>query len=264
MSGQRLAGKVAVITGAASGIGEATAERFATEGAAVLLADIQDDEAAVVLARIRNRGGRAEYRRCDVSVEDDVRGAIAAAEAGFGGLDIVFNNAGISGRLPIEDMSEAFWDRMMAVDLKSVMFGCKHAVPALRRRGGGSIISTSSTAGLRAGSLNAYGVAKAGVIHLTKAVAWEVGRHGIRVNCICPGITETNIWRSTVNLAPDERAARFRQMGTSALLNRTGKPEDIANAALFLASDESSYITGHALVVDGGLTAGGRAPTAAR
>lgn len=252
----RIEGKVALITGAASGIGEATAALFAREGAQVLLADVQDELGRAVLERIRGAGGTAEYIHCDVSVAEDVGGMVRAAVDRFGRLDILFNNAGIARGGSITELTEDDWDTVINVDLKSVYLGCKLAIPEMRRGGGGAIVSTASVAGLRGSArLHAYSAAKAGVINLTRSVAAEAGRYGIRANCVCPGIIVTPIWQQLGTLSAEQQEARWQAMGQRVLLGRVGYPDDIAKAVLFLASDEAAYITGHALVVDGGLTA---------
>jgi NAD(P)-dependent dehydrogenase (short-subunit alcohol dehydrogenase family) len=253
----RLDGKAALITGAASGIGEATAELFAREGARVMLADMQDDLGRAVVERIRAAGGTAEYVHCDVAVGEDVGGMVRATVEAFGALDILYNNAGIGGPGGVMDVAEDVWDRVIDVDLKSIYLGCKFAVPEMRKSGGGAIISTASIAGLRGSpGLAAYSAAKAGVINLTRSLAAELGSHGIRVNCICPGIIVTPIWQQVTGaIAPEQQQAMWQAMGQRVLLKRVGMPEDVARGALFLASDDSSYITGHALVIDGGLTA---------
>lgn len=252
----RIEGKVALITGAASGIGEATAELFAREGARVLLADVQDELGQQVLERIREAGGTAEYVHCDVSVAEDVGGMVRAAVDTYGRLDILYNNAGLARGGTITEISEDDWDLVIDVDLKSVYLGCKYAIPEMRKAGGGSIISTASIAGLRGSPrLNAYSAAKAAVVNLTRTIAGEVGSAGIRVNCICPGIIVTPIWRQVGVMADDQQEQMWRMMGQRVLLQRVGMPEDVAKGALFLASDDASYVTGHALVIDGGLTA---------
>lgn len=250
------AGKVAIVTGAASGIGEATALLLAAEGAAVLLADVQDERGETVAERIRAEGGTAAYLRCDVAVAEDTAGTVRAAVERFGRLDILFNNAGIARSEAITELSEADWDLVIAVDLKSVYLGCKYAIPEMRRTGGGSIVNTASVAGLRGNArLHAYNAAKAGVVNLTRSVASEAGQYGIRVNCICPGIIRTPIWNPMLAVSEEQLDTIFQMMGSRVLLGRAGTPEEIARSVRFLCSDDASYITGHALVVDGGLMA---------
>jgi NAD(P)-dependent dehydrogenase (short-subunit alcohol dehydrogenase family) len=248
----RLADKVAIVTGAASGIGRAAAERFAAEGASVLVADLQEDGSREVAAALRARDLRAEA--CTVDVRDDaaVRSMVERAVRTFGGLDVLFNNAGVGNYLPFEELEPDEWDRIVGVNLKGVYLGCRHAVPELRRRGSGVILNTASLSGLRAQAQNeAYCAAKAGVIQLTRSLARELAADRIRVNCICPGAVDTPLLRrftGSGERADEEVAA----VGRRAPLGRVARPEEIAAAALFLVSDEASFITGVALPVDGG------------
>ena len=252
----RLDGKVALITGAASGIGAATAQRFCREGAAVVVADLNDAGARAVVEACVEAGGRATYQRTDVSLEADVAAAIARAVDTYGRLDVVFNNAGLGGALgPIEATAVEDWDRTQAVLLRGVFLGMKHAIPRLRAGGGGSIISTASVAGVRGGAgPHAYSAAKAAVINLTRSVALEVAKDNIRVNCICPGGIHTPLLGSRFP-GGDEMLAQMLTMIQP--LPRAGTPDDIAAMALYLASDEARFVTGAAMVVDGGFTAGG-------
>jgi NAD(P)-dependent dehydrogenase (short-subunit alcohol dehydrogenase family) len=253
----RLEGKAAIVTGAASGIGEATARLFAREGARVLLADIQDEAGERVAREITAAGGEARYVHCDVAASEDVQAMIRAAVEAFGRLDILFNNAGLGRGGEITEISEEDWDLVQNVDLKSVYLGCKYAIPVMRDGGGGAIINTASIAGLRGGGrLHPYNAAKAGVINLTRSVAVEVGRWGIRVNCVCPGIIRTPIWRQVMAEPQYVQEAIWQQMARGVALGRVGTPQDVARAVLFLASDDAAYITGEALVIDGGLMAG--------
>jgi NAD(P)-dependent dehydrogenase (short-subunit alcohol dehydrogenase family) len=255
----RLAGKVALVTGGASGIGEATVRLFVQEGAAVTLADIQDERGRALAAEL---GPRAAYVHADVSRETDVAGAIAATVTRFGRLDCLFNNAGYAGvNGAIEEIAVAGFDETVGVLLRGVFLGMKHAAPVMKRQGGGAIISTASVAGLRTGlGPHVYSAAKAAVIHLTRSVAMELGESGIRVNCICPGGIATPIFGKAFGLPP-ERAEEIVPLMKGALeqmqpIRRAGAPEDIAQAALWLASDEAGFVNGHALVVDGGLIGG--------
>jgi NAD(P)-dependent dehydrogenase (short-subunit alcohol dehydrogenase family) len=255
----RLAGKVALITGGASGIGEATVRLFLAEGASVVIADLQDARGRRVAGEL---GARAVYAPTDVSREADVQAAVEVAVRQFGRLDCVFNNAGyggVGGR--IAEIPVAGFDETLGVLLRGVFLGMKHAAPVMKRQGGGSIISTASIAGLRTGlGPHVYSAAKAAVIHLTRSVAMELGEHNIRVNCICPGGIATPIFGKGLGLSP-ERAEEIVPLMKGVLENqqpikRAGLPEDIAQAALWLASDDSTFVNGHALVVDGGLSSG--------
>lgn len=256
----RLEGKVALITGGCSGIGLATVERFIAEGACVVIADVQDEKGAMLDLRFP---GRAIYRRCDVTREDDIAAAVAAAEATFGGLDIAFNNAGAGGATsPITDMPVADWDGTMNLLLRGPMLGIKHAARAMIRRGGGSIINTASIAAMEAGWGLAYGVAKAGVLHLSQLAAAELAQHNIRVNAICPGVIVTPIFGVAVGLpraVADQMAGSLTQAAAQMQpIRRAGDPQDIASAALYLASDEAGFVTGTHMLVDGGIRVGQR------
>ena len=255
----RLARKVALITGGASGIGEATVRLFVQEGAAVVIADIQDDRGRRLAGEL---GDRAAYQPTDVSREADVQAAVAEAVRRFGRLDCIFNNAGyggVGGR--VEEIPIAGFDETMGVLVKGVLLGMKHAAPVMKRQGSGSIISTASVAGLRTGlGPHVYSAAKAAVIHLTRTVAMELGEHGVRVNCICPGAIATPIFGKGLGMSA-EQADEIVPLMKGVLENiqpikRSGLPEDIAQAALWLASDDSTFVNGHALVVDGGLSGG--------
>jgi NAD(P)-dependent dehydrogenase (short-subunit alcohol dehydrogenase family) len=250
----RLENKVAVITGAASGIGRASAVRFAGEGAAVVIADLNQDGGESAVRDCKEHGGRAVFQRADVSTEADVQAMIARAVNEFGGLDIIYNNAGLAGALgPLEQTTVENWDRTLAVLLRGVFLGIKHAVPEMRKRGRGSIISTASVAGLQGfNGLHAYCAAKAGVINLTRSAAGEFGKDRIRVNCICPGVINTPLAQRDV---PGGRETVDQLFKTAQPYPRTGLPDDIAAMALFLASDDSEWVTGQAMVVDGGLVA---------
>jgi NAD(P)-dependent dehydrogenase (short-subunit alcohol dehydrogenase family) len=251
----KLDGKVAVITGAASGMGRATALRFSKEGAAVVLTDLNSHGGEEAVAECAAAGGRAVFQRTDVTSEADIRAAIERAVREFGRLDITFNNAGVAGAMgPIERVASADWDRTFATLLRAVYLGMKYSIPEMRKAGGGSIISTSSVAGLRGvGFLAAYSAAKAAIINLTEAVAIEVGRAKIRVNCICPGGVNTPLVNRGV---PGGAEGAEQRMARMQPIPRAGHPEDIANMATFLASDEAEWITGTAMIVDGGMATG--------
>ena len=250
----RLDGKVAVITGAASGIGRGTAVRFAGEGAAVVVADLNDEGGAAAVRECKENGGRAVFQKTDVTSEASVKAMVDRAVKEFGRLDITFNNAGLGGALgSIEQTTVEDWDRTFAVLTRGVFLGIKHSVAEMRKAGGGSIISTASVAGLAGGyGPHAYSAAKSGVVNLTRSVALELAKDKIRVNCICPGGINTPIF----NFLTSDREMTAQLLAPMHPMRRAGTPDDIANMALFLASDEAEWITGVAMVVDGGLTAG--------
>ncbi len=258
----RLKGKVAVITGAASGIGRATAIKFAGEGAAVVIADLNIEGGESAVRDCKENAGRAVFQKTDVSAEAEIKTLIARAITEFGRLDIIYNNAGIGGAVgPLEKISVEDWDRSQAVLLRGVFLGMKHAAPEMRKVGGGSIISTASVAGIRGfASLHAYCAAKAGVVNLTRSAALEFAKDKIRVNCICPGGINTPILHRN---QPGVKEAMEQWMAKSQPIPRAGHPEDIAGMALYLASDDSEFVTGQAMVVDGGLTIGSQFSQAA-
>ncbi len=259
MSG-RIDGKVAVITGGASGIGEGSVRLFAEEGGRVVVADIQDERGHALVESI---GGDTSFVHADVSVEAEVQGAVAHAVDRFGRIDAIFNNAGFAGTLgSITEVEEAEYDQTMDGLLKGVFFGIKHAARAMQAQGdGGSIVSTASVAGVDAGNgPSVYSVAKGAVMHLTKVAAYELGEFNIRVNCICPGGIATPIFGKSIGLSAEDAdktvEAMAQVMGQAQPIRRSGRPSDIAHAALWLSSEDSSFVTGHALIVDGGLTLG--------
>jgi NAD(P)-dependent dehydrogenase (short-subunit alcohol dehydrogenase family) len=255
----QLEGKVAVITGGASGIGAATVRLFVTEGARVVVADMLDDAGDRLATEL---GASCVYVHTDVSDEEQVRRAIATATERFGGLDCVFNNAGFGGvEGRIEETDAAGLRRTIDVLFSGVVYGMKHAAPAMKAHGRGSIVNTASVAGLQTGNgPHVYSALKAAVIQLTRSVATELAESGIRVNCVCPGAIVTPIFGRHLGLSQveiEERTPILNQMfGSIQPLRRPGQPEDIARAVLWLAGDASSFVNGHALVVDGGLTLG--------
>jgi 3-oxoacyl-[acyl-carrier protein] reductase len=247
----RLEGKVAVITGAASGIGRASAERFAAEGARVVVADLDADAAQEAAAAIAQNGGEATHVRCDVTRADDARGMVEAAVGRYGRLDVLFNNAGSTNPpRPVEETTEEDLDRALAVNVKGVFFCSRAALPALRE-GGGSIIVTASIMGVRTRpGFTAYAASKAAAIHLARTLALELAEDGIRVNCLAPVATDTPMLATFVgDRDPEEGRAAFV---STIPLGRLARPSDVASAALYLASDEAAYITGAVLPVDGG------------
>jgi NAD(P)-dependent dehydrogenase (short-subunit alcohol dehydrogenase family) len=257
----RLDGKVAMITGGASGIGLGTVELFVAEGARVVAADIQDEKGAMLEQRF---AGKVKYARCDVTHEADIAAAVALAESEFGGLDIQFNNAGISDRMTtLAEITADGWNWIFDILVRGPALGMKHAAPAMLKRGGGSIINTASIAGLQAGfGPLAYSTAKAGVIHMSRCAAAQLSPQGIRVNAICPGLIATSIFGASIGMTrdvADQMAAMVAQNGQVAQpVKKPGLPDDIAQAALYLASDAAAFVTGTHIVVDGGITIGGR------
>jgi NAD(P)-dependent dehydrogenase (short-subunit alcohol dehydrogenase family) len=251
-----LAGKRALITGGASGIGRATALLFAREGAAVAVADLDEAGGQAVVREMAATGGRALFVSCDVTQEAHCQRAVQLAVQEFGGLDILFNNAGIIRRTTVLDIRAEEWDRVMAVNVKAIFLMSKCAIPVMAAAGGGVIVNTASGWGL-AGGRNAvsYCASKGAVVNMTRAMALDHGEQNIRVNCVCPGDTDTPMLRSEARqLGTPE--AEFLAESADRPLRRIGTPEEIAQAVLYLASDASSFVTGTALVVDGGGLAG--------
>jgi len=254
--GGRLEGQVAVITGGASGLGEAAVRLFVREGARVVIADVQDERAGRV---VREIGGGAVYQRTDVTREEDVAAAVDRAVSELGRLDCMFANAGIVGAIgPIDETPIEEYDATMAINLRGVFLSMKHAARVMKPQGSVTILCTSSIAALQGGlGPHVYATAKIAMIGLTKNVAAELAQFGIRVNCIVPGNFPTPMIAGLVGMDLDDLEPLTQGMGASSpLKGRPSLPEDIANAALYLASDEGSYVSGHTLVVDGGLTTG--------
>lgn len=253
----RLEGKVAFITGAASGIGSACALRFAGEGARVVGFDIRDDTDDTWKAAVE-AAPAAHLETGDVRDEESVRAALDATAERFGRIDAVVNSAGVAGGGAVHLLPMAEWDRVMDINLRGTFIVCKHVLLRLIEQGSGSIVNIASIEGIEGfegGSV--YNASKAGVILLTRNMAMDYGRKGIRVNSICPGFIDTPLAAQTVLDSEVLKDFRDRLVDTH-LLGRVGRPEEVANAALFLVSDEASFITGHALVVDGGFTVGHR------
>jgi NAD(P)-dependent dehydrogenase (short-subunit alcohol dehydrogenase family) len=245
----RVEGKVAIVTGSASGIGRATARLLAGEGARVIVADIDAEGGRQTVDSITQAGGQAEFVQTDVSQADQVQAMVGRAVERFGRLDVLHNNAYWAPlNTPIVETTEEQWQRTIDVTLKSVYLGCRFAIPVMLERGGGSIVNTASTAALVASpQFAAYAAAKGGVVALTRNVAFDYGPRGIRCNAVCPGLIETPATAPV--LANPER----RQWLTEKIVvGRIGQPDDIAAAVVYLASDESSFVTGQTIVVDGG------------
>jgi 3-oxoacyl-[acyl-carrier protein] reductase len=247
----RLAGRIVIITGGALGIGRATALLFAEEGATVALADVETDGADAVVKEIVGRGGRAMAAGVDVGDAGQVQAFVDRVVAGYGRLDVMFANAGIAHSARFLEHPEAQWDRVLRVNLTGVFLCCQAAARQMVRQGGGRIITTASINGFRGvENLVGYNVAKAGVIELTKTMAVELAQHGIAVNAIAPAQIDTRLTRTLPEEARRRRTERIP-------MGRFGEVEEVARAALFLASDDASYVTGHTLAVDGGYLAGG-------
>lgn len=250
----RLEGKVALITGAASGMGNVAAALFAREGARVMLADVADEAAERAVAGIARAGGEVAYVHADVSKGEDARGMVEATVQRFGRLDVLYNNAGVfpAGDGSVVDTPESVWEFTINVNLKGVFLGCRYGIPAMLDSGGGSIVNVASFVALMGAAAPqiAYTASKGGVLAMTREIAVEFARSGIRANALCPGPVETPLLAELL-ADPKRRDRRLVHIP----VGRFGRAEEIANAALFLASDESSYMTGAALVVDGGITA---------
>ena len=251
-----LANQIALITGGASGIGRAMALLFAAEGAAVSVVDLDETAGTAVVREILSRGGRGIFTRCDVTRSGDCQRAVEHTLTTFGSLNILLNNAGIIRRTTVLDISEEDWDRVMAVNVKSIYLMSKHTIPIMTEEGSGVIINIGSGWGLVGGS-NAvsYCASKGAVVNMTRAMALDHGSQNIRVNCICPGDTDTPMLRSEARQL-GEPDSDFLAEAADRPLQRIGRPEDIAQAALYLASDAASFVTGTTLVVDGGGLAG--------
>ena len=250
----RLAGKVAIITGAASGIGREAALLFANEGAKVVIADLNDAGGSAVVEEVKRSGSDGKYVRTDVSKSSDVENLVRVTAQSFGKLDVMMNNAGIfpDADGSVLDTPEDVWDLVQRVNLKGVFLGCKYAIPALLKNGGGSIINTASFVAVMGAAVPqiAYTASKGGVLSMTREIAVEFARKNIRANALCPGPVDTPLLSSILS-DPVKRQRRLVHIPKG----RFAQPKEVANAALFLASDESSYINGTTFLVDGGITA---------
>lgn len=249
-----LQGKVALVTGGASGIGRAAARALAREGAAVVVADINVAGGEETIRTIKAGGGQALFARADVSKAADVESLVAVAIRAFGGLDCAFNNAGIGGALSrVPDKTEDEWDAVFNVNLKGVWLCMKYEIPAMLERGGGAIVNMASLAGLNGFALgSAYCASKHGVVGLTKSAALEYARQNIRVNAVCPGFIDTPMVRDMIEAVP-----RMEESTRSlSPMRRLGEADEVADAVVWLCSEKASFITGHALPLDGGVTAG--------
>lgn len=254
----RLAGKIALITGAASGIGAATAQRFADEGAAVAGLDVQQPDAAR-WKRVEEIAPAASFHTASVASEAEVRAAVVEIAAQHGGFDTLVNAAGVAGGGALESIEEDEWDRIVNINLKGTFLMCKHSVAPILSRGGGSIVNIASVEGLVASENSSpYAASKGGVVQLNRSLAVDLTHRGIRVNSVCPGLIETPMVEAVTAASDGPLAAMKEQFVNNHLMLRFGQPEEIANAILFLASDEASFVTGSTLVVDGGWTAGRR------
>ncbi len=251
----RLEQRVAVITGAGSGIGQAMALLFAREGARLLIADVNEAAAKETAGRVVSAGGICEALRVDVSQPQQVRHMIEQAQTTYGKLDILCNNAGIGSTTDVIECEPDDWDRVMTVNVKSVYLGCKYAVPVMTAQGGGVIINTASVAGMVGIVKRAsYSASKGAVIALTRQVAVDFVERGIRVNCLCPGTVDSP-WVGRLLDQADNPVTERAALVARQPMGRLGTPEEIAAAALYLASDDAAFITGTGLVIDGGLTA---------
>jgi NAD(P)-dependent dehydrogenase (short-subunit alcohol dehydrogenase family) len=250
----RLEGKVCLVTGAASGMGRVAAETFCREGARVVLADVGEDAGRAAADAARAAGGDALFVRCDVTREGEVRGAVRAAVERFGGLHVLYNNAGVmlEEDRSVVDTEESAWDRTLAVNVKGVYLCCKHAIPEMVRGGGGSVINIASFVALVGCSVpqDAYTASKGAVIALTKSLAVQFGPRGVRSNAICPGPIETPLMTEWLLKDPEAKEVRLARNPSG----RFGRPEDVVSCGVYLASDESSWTNGAVIVIDGGIT----------
>jgi NAD(P)-dependent dehydrogenase (short-subunit alcohol dehydrogenase family) len=246
-------GRAGLVTGAGSGIGRATAKRFAAEGAQVVVADIDEEGGQETVAEIESAGGEATFVEADVSDESDVKRMVEETVEAYGGLDFAHNNAGIGAELlPLTEQTEETWDALYEINLKGVWRCMKEEIPVMLEDGGGAIVNTSSVSGLGGDqNMTPYNSTKHGVVGLTRSAALEFSGDGVRVNAVCPGVIETPMVEQLQETAPEE----IERMVIGRPMNRLGRPEEVASAVVWLCSDDASFITGHPLAIDGGVTA---------
>jgi len=248
-----LKGKVAIITGSTSGMGEAAAYLFAKQGAKVVVTGRRESKGKTVVAKIKKNKGQAIYVELDVSDEVSVKSMVKEVLKKWGKIDILYNNAGIETQGLIKDMTDKEWNKIFSVNIKGMMYCCKHVTPKMKK--GSSVINTASVAGLVGyANLSIYGATKGAVVSLSRDLAIELAPKGIRVNCICPGVIWTEMVKRYIKISPDPKVVK-EQLITGTPLGRVGQPEEVAELALFLASDKSSFITGAIIPIDGGYTA---------
>lgn len=245
--------KVALVTGAGAGIGRAAAMAFSREGARIVVADFMEESGEKTVQLVHDAGGEAMFVKVDVSRDSDVKAMMTKCIETYGGIDFAVNNAGISGPIVASiDLAESDWDKVINIDLKGVWLCMKHEIPQMLKQGGGSIVNTASMAGIVGFPAQApYVASKHGVVGLTKSAALEYGKEGIRVNAVCPGVIHTTMVDSIVELIPDI----IETLNQQAPVGRIGQPNEVAESILWLCSDEASFVTGHALAVDGGYVA---------
>ena len=247
--------KVAIITGGGSGVGRETAKLFAKEGAKVVIGEILEDRGDETVRIVQDLGGEILFVKTDVTRETDVRNLVQSAIETYGTLDIMYNNVGVASPRPPKptwEYTDADWNRLLDINLWGIIYGCKHAIPVMLEKGAGVILNTGSIAGMVAWGGVPYGATKAAVIHLTKGLASELADKNIRVNCICPGVIDTNFGKEGPPPGPEAAEAMEAFARQAIPIGRSSQPQEIAQAALYLASDMSTYVTGAALVVDGG------------
>jgi meso-butanediol dehydrogenase / (S,S)-butanediol dehydrogenase / diacetyl reductase len=251
----RVEGTVAIVTGGATGIGRATARLFAREGAQVVVGDVNEQAAADTVAQIERDGGRARFRRADVSVPDDVEALVESTVSDYGRIDVLVNNAAILISKTVTDTAPDEWDRVIGINLTGVYLGCHYAIPHMLRQGSGVIVSMASPHSFATGkTIAAYAAAKGGVVALTRQMALDYGRHGLRINCVVPGAIDTPMLRQDIQAGdnPEENVGNWSKVQP---IGRVGTPDDIAKVILWLATDDAGFVLGAPIVADGGLLA---------